>query len=168
MDDVLEKPVRTHVLAEILNRYARTAFRSTEPQAVVPISAGKRGGGIDDLIADIGIELTLELAREYLTGVARALETIASGDMAATRHDAHRLLGGARTLSLTTFARLWLSVEDLPSLQGKIPRATVDELRRACVELEDWIEGHLSPGPRGPGLHENRHHEQHRAQTHCA
>ena len=103
-------------------------------------------GGIDALIADVGIEITLELAREYLAGVGRALETIASGDMAATRDVAHRLLGGARTLSLTTFARLWLSVEELPSSQSKMPRATVDELRRACVELERWIE---------------RHHEQH-------
>jgi CheY-like chemotaxis protein/HPt (histidine-containing phosphotransfer) domain-containing protein len=165
MDDVLEKPVRTHVLAEILNRYARTTFRSNEHQDVLATAAAKAGGlsrhsceaaeagGIDDLIADVGIELTLELAREYLTGVARALETIASGDMAATRHDAHRLLGGARTLSLTTFARLWLSIEELPSSQSRIPRATVDELRRACVELETWIE---------------RHHEKYRSEKHCA
>jgi len=71
MDDVLEKPVRTHVLAEILNRYARTPFRSTEDRDAVPPLTTKTPGGIDDLIADVGIELTLELAREYLTGVAR-------------------------------------------------------------------------------------------------
>jgi len=63
------------------------------------------------------------------------------------RHDAHRLLGSARTLSLSTFERLWLRIEELASSHQEIPPATVDEVRRACVELESWIERHLSPGP---------------------
>jgi CheY-like chemotaxis protein/nitrogen-specific signal transduction histidine kinase len=167
MNDVLEKPVRTHVLAEVLNRYART--RTTTPGDRPGFGGPARGahdrldeartasagdaspagdgearhvGGIDDLIADVGIELTLELAREYVTGVTRALETVAIGDLAAIRHDAHRLLGSARTLSLATFERLWRRVEDLASLPEEIPAATIDELRRARVELERWIERH--------------------------
>jgi HPt (histidine-containing phosphotransfer) domain-containing protein len=166
INDVLEKPVRTHVLAGILNRYARTRSAALADHlgahhagglAVGPARraharldearpAGdreaRRAGGIDELIADVGLELTLELAREYITGVSRALETVATGDLAATRRDAHRLLGSARTLSLARFERLWLRVEDLASLPEEIPPATIDELRRARVELERWIERH--------------------------
>ena len=166
MNDVLEKPVRTHVLAEILNRYARTRgaalteqrgrggparraharldeARPTGDREGRPTGDREaRAGGINDLIADVGLELTLELAREYVTGVTRALETVATGDLVAIRQDAHRLLGSARTLSLATFERLWLRVEDLASLPEEIPAETIDELRRARVELERWIERH--------------------------
>jgi two-component system, sensor histidine kinase and response regulator len=140
MDDVLEKPVRTHVLAEVLHRYARTPGTATFVHEVT--SGTTAGGGIDDLIADVGLELTLELAREYVTGVTRALETVGRGDPAAIRQDAHRLLGSARTLSLSTFERLWQRVEAIASSQDAVPVATIDDLCRARIELERWIEKH--------------------------
>jgi two-component system sensor histidine kinase EvgS len=138
VDDVLEKPVRTHVLADVLNRYARTPGRTARDV----VSAATVPGGIDGLVAEVGIELTLELAREYLAGVSKALETLGSGDAAATGFVAHRLLGSARMLGLSTFERLWLRVEDHVSSRAQIPGATIDELRRACVEFGGWIEKH--------------------------
>ncbi len=147
MDEVLEKPVRTHVLAEILNRYARTHVHDTSSGESIPVLRTSTGGGIDDLVADVGIELTLELASEYLTGVTRALETIGTGNLETMRYDAHRLLGGARTLGLPTFERLWKTVQDMTLSEREIPRATLDELRRAYDEVERWIERH----------HETRH-----------
>lgn len=164
MDAVLEKPVRTQVLAEILNRYGRTSSRPLQRHDAVSAGVTMPTGGIDGLIADVGIELTLELARDYLTGVTRTLETIGTGNIAATRYDAHRLLGGARTLSLSTFERLWLSVEELPASQNAIPQATIDQLRCACVALESWIERHHEP-------HDEQRNEQRneqRDEQHCA
>lgn len=147
MDDGLEKPVRTHILAAVLQRYARAADPSSTPDAPAA-SPGAPGTGIDGLVADVGLELTLELAAEYLANVSRALETIGTAGVAARRHDAHRLLGGARTLGLPAFERLWRRIEDEASPHTEVPVGTIDELHRAHADLARWIE---------------RHHE-----THCA
>jgi CheY-like chemotaxis protein len=140
MNEVLAKPVRTHVLAEILNRYARTSFPTGDRVDSAPASA--TAGSIDDLVADVGIELMLELAREYLSGAIKAVEALGADGRAVTAHDAHRLLGGARTLNLAAFARSWRQVEGCASSNQEISGTTLDELRRARVDLESWLEKH--------------------------
>jgi CheY-like chemotaxis protein len=146
MDHVIEKPVRTHVLAGILNQYARTsrdAMLDTPAASTSSrVSSPRLSGAIDNLVADVGLELTLELAREYAAAVTRAIETVGSGDVTAIRHDAHRLLGSARTLGLPDFELLWLKVEELANADRYVPDAIREELRRACADLEGWIERH--------------------------
>ena len=87
------------------------------------------------------MELTLDLARDYLGGVRTAVERMRTAHIETTKADAHRLLGSARMLGLEAFETLWPRVEELASLYDRIPDDTVDELRRACIELESWIEG---------------------------
>jgi CheY-like chemotaxis protein len=142
IDDVLEKPVRAHQLAETLNRHARTPSRSAGAQQIAPLLPARISRGIDDLVSEVGLELTLDLARDYLTGVRKALENMRSAGIETTKADAHRLLGSARMLGLPAFESLWPRVEELAGLYDRIPDATVDELRLACIELESWIEGH--------------------------
>jgi DNA-binding LytR/AlgR family response regulator len=140
MNEVLPKPVRTHVLAEILNRYARSSFPAGGRVDKTP--ALTTAGSIDDLATDVGMELTLELAREYLSSAAKAVDALGADGGAVTAHDAHRLLGGARTLNLSAFAHSWRQVEDFASSKQDISGTTLEELRRARVDLEGWIEKH--------------------------
>jgi len=142
IDEVLEKPVRAHQLAETLNRHARTPARSADTQRIAPLLPARMSRGIDDLVSEVGLELTLDLARDYLTGVRKALENMRSAGIETTKADAHRLLGSARMLGLPAFESLWPRVEELAWMCDRIPDATVDELRLACIELESWIEGH--------------------------
>jgi hypothetical protein len=143
MEDVLEKPVRTHALAELLHRFCRGAARTRAHDIdVLPPSALAAGQGIDGLVADVGIDLTVELAGEYIAGVTRAVQALRSGSAVSVQHDAHRLLGGARTLGLTQFESLWRHVETLSSSHTEIPDTTIAGLRRATTELERWIEAH--------------------------
>jgi hypothetical protein len=142
IDEVLEKPVRAHRLAETLNRHVRTPARPAGTQRIAPLLPARMSRGVDDLVSEVGLELTLDLARDYLTGVRKALENMRSAGIETTKADAHRLLGSARMLGLPAFESLWPRVEELAWLCDRIPDATVDELRLACIELESWIEGH--------------------------
>ena len=136
MDDFLEKPVRTHVLASALNRYARASHASgTNQRRDVP--------QVDLLEADIGSELTLDLMREYLAGAEQAVERLERDplDEATAHSDAHRLLGGARILGLGTLEDLWQTLSE-ESAGPAVPAATIAELRRACTELRAWMNAH--------------------------
>ena len=146
LDDFLEKPVRTHVLASSLNRYARH-----EPAAAISDpDVTTQGSAVDPssvalLETDIGSDLTLDLMREYLEGAERTIDLLEHEPLdtpAASRH-AHRLLGGARILGLAPLERLWKTLADRDDGEkaAKSP-VTVDELRRACAELRAWLQVH--------------------------
>ena len=113
MDDFLEKPLRTHVLAGVLNRYARRAHELPASRAA-GTNRRRHVPQVDLLEADIGPELTLDLVREYLAGAEQAVERLERDplDDATVHSDAHRLLGGARILGLGTFEDLWQTLTE--------------------------------------------------------
>jgi hypothetical protein len=96
------------------------------------------------LEAEIGAEVTLDLVREYLAGVERAIERLSHpehlqrGDAGSL---AHRVVGGARVLGLARFERLWASLSERPDDADPIVVSKlVDDLREACMDLTAWID----------------------------
>lgn len=143
MDEFLEKPLRLHTLADLLNRHMRRDSASSRHQADRPTRIAT---GLDQLETDIGSEITLELVREYLDGVERAAEHVArcdSLDPAIVRSTAHRLLGGARVLGLVRFERVWSAISDAcDHHEARVTPTMVDELHDARTELIAWIDAH--------------------------
>jgi CheY-like chemotaxis protein len=146
MDDFLEKPLRLQTLAELLNRQLR---RSPEPVHHVLADQPATDPAVttlDQLEADIGIEMTIELVREYLAGTEQAIERLSRPDRLDTEHvrsTAHRLVGGARVLGLVRFERLWAGLSDVSNGgEPRITPATLDDLRQACLDLNAWIDAH--------------------------
>jgi two-component system, sensor histidine kinase and response regulator len=144
MDEFLEKPLRTQTLASLLNRHVRRGHES-----IASAANGSEPGNadsvatIEQLGAEIGPEMTLELVREYLVGAKRAIERLSgpeSLDVGGVRSVAHRLLGGARVLGLAQFEQIWgpLSRED--ATDPTVPPATLDALHGACADLAAWID----------------------------
>jgi hypothetical protein len=74
--------------------------------------------------------------------VEHSIERLGSGrpDVATVKREAHRLIGGARTLGLARFERLWRALSDGRREGAGGPAAELDELRAACGELRGWIE----------------------------
>jgi CheY-like chemotaxis protein/HPt (histidine-containing phosphotransfer) domain-containing protein len=142
MDDFLEKPVRTQLLASVLHRYAPRADGATIAGPASSESSPVDQSAVDALEADIGSELTIDLVREYLDGAEQTIDLLEREPLdgpAASSH-AHRLLGGARILGLAPLERLW---ETLADREGNgVPPATIEDLRRACVELRAWVQVH--------------------------
>ena len=140
LDDFLEKPVRTQLLAGALARYARRVTCTTSAGPASEVSPVDRSA-VDLLEADIGSELTIDLVREYLEGAEQTIDLLERERLdapAASRH-AHRLLGGARILGLAPLERLWQTLADD---EDGVPPATIDDLRRACAELRGWVQAH--------------------------
>jgi hypothetical protein len=148
MDDYLEKPLRSQMLAELLDRQLRR-------QGDTPIAPDPRVGRVANdvsapalnlLEADLGRDMTLELVREYLAGVERAAERLSRPASVGDRsvHDvAHRLLGGARVLGLRRFERIWSALAERPHDDlANVPSATIDDLHEASAELAAWIASH--------------------------
>ncbi|HEX5110894.1 MAG TPA: response regulator [Vicinamibacterales bacterium] len=145
MDDFLEKPVRTQLLASVLDRYAprtngaTTAGRESSEHSPVNESA------VDALETDIGSELTIDLVREYLDGAEQTIDLLEREtlDAPAASSHAHRLLGGARILGLAPLERLWETLADREEGgRAAVPPATIEDLRRACAELRAWVQVH--------------------------
>jgi CheY-like chemotaxis protein len=142
MDEFLEKPLRLQTLAELLNRHARRDNAASSRRATVPSNAAT---ALDLLGTDIGLEITVELVREYLEGVDRAagdLSRPGPADAALVRSTAHRLLGGARVLGLERFERIWGAISDACDDDKGRVTALLDELREARTELTAWIDSY--------------------------
>lgn len=145
MDDFLEKPVRTQLLASALDRYARRERGTAVPRHDAPESRPVDRSAVDLLEAEIGSELTLDLMREYLAGAERTVDLFERNSLhaPAVTGEAHRLLGGARILGLATLARLWQTLADREDGgDHTVKPATIDELRRACADLKAWMQAH--------------------------
>jgi DNA-binding response OmpR family regulator len=142
MDDFLEKPVRTQTLAALLGRHLGRGDTGATAPGAQPRDGDPDIGAMDLLGADIGPEMTLELAREYVADVEHSLERLGSGrpDVTTVKREAHRLIGGARTLGLARFERLWRMLSDGQRESAGDLDAVLDELRAACGELRGWIE----------------------------
>ena len=101
---------------------------------------------LDLLGTDIGSEITLELAREYVDGVDRAVEHVLRRDLldpVFVRSTAHRLLGGARVLGLGRFERVWGAISNAcDGDKARVTPAMLDELNGARTELTAWIDSH--------------------------
>jgi CheY-like chemotaxis protein len=148
MDEFLEKPLRTQTLAGLLNRHLR---RGHESVATGPDKSHTDGDttavtAIECLEADIGEEMTLDLVREYLAGVERAIERLSRRehvDGVSVRSVAHRLLGGARVLGLARFECIWAPLADgRDEADPRVSPAVIDDLREACADLTVWIDSH--------------------------
>ena len=137
MDEFLEKPLRLQTLADLLNRRMR---HEQEPLAVTETdrAAGPDAvrSPLDLLLADIGLDMTLELLREYRRGIPDHLEATSA------RNVAHRLLGGARVLGLTRFERIWSALLEKDVGERDVTPETLDELHDACTDLSEWIDSH--------------------------
>ena len=147
MDDFLEKPLRLQTLAELLNRRVRRGHDSSAstPTAAPSVRQATATTMLDLLEADIGTEMTQELVREYLAGTEQAIQRLARpdfADAASLRSTAHRLLGGARVLGLEHFERIWARLSDRQGAEPHMTPAVLDELRRACTELNAWLGSH--------------------------
>lgn len=147
MDDFLEKPLRLHTLAELLNTHLRRGPDTTASDAR-PHDGSDTGvaTALNLVAADIGPEMTLELVREYATGAELAIERLSRPDLidaSAMRSVAHRLLGGARVLGLGRFERTWATLSDRPEgAEPGVPPMALHELRDASAELTAWIDSH--------------------------
>lgn len=143
MDDFLEKPLRTQTLASLLNRHLRRGHSAPAPGARDNTTAPATSS-LAILEAEIGVEVTLDLVREYLTGVEQAAarlarpERLQPGDVSSL---AHRLVGGARVLGLARFERIWAPLsEHSDNADPTVAPEWIDDLREACVDLAAWID----------------------------
>jgi CheY-like chemotaxis protein len=136
MDDFLEKPLRLHTLAALLNQHLRPASSERRPEGVAT--------ALNALGTDIGPEITLELVQEYLAGVTQAAEYVLHPgrlDPAHVHSTAHRLLGGARVLGLVRFERIWGAISDAcNSREVCVTPTMLGELQEARAELATWID----------------------------
>ena len=144
MDEFLEKPLRTQTLASLLNRHVRRGHESIASAANGSEPGNADGvATIEQLGAEIGPEMTLELVREYLVGATRAIERLSrpeSLDAGGVRSVAHRLLGGARVLGLAQFEQIWAPLSREDATDPSVPPATLDALHGACADLTAWID----------------------------
>ena len=144
MDEFLEKPLRLHTLAELLNRHLRRGDEPVEDAHTGRATNDPVVTTLDLLQEDIGPEMTVELVREYLTGAEQAIERLSRPDRldaGSVRSAAHRLVGGARVLGLARFERIWGGLSDSPEgAEPSVPPTTLNDLRGACTELTAWID----------------------------
>jgi HPt (histidine-containing phosphotransfer) domain-containing protein len=142
MDEFLEKPLRLPTLARLLHLHLRRSQESM-PADTGDGATDATTAPLELLQADIGVEMTLELVREYLAGAERAIEALSRPNPVDARVTAHRLLGGARVLGLPQFERIWATLSDCrDGAELNVTSATLAELRNAAAELTAWIDSH--------------------------
>jgi signal transduction histidine kinase/DNA-binding response OmpR family regulator len=155
MDDHLAKPVKRQELALALERWVRVNERS--PTAGADVGADGTLDGIDDgaleeIAREVGPEMLASFVERVLSDVSALIDRLAGrGEHvpSTVEQEAHRLLGGCRTLGFRGLGNLCEQIERDAREKGDhdwaVYRARLAVERRALVA---WRDGRRERQPR--------------------
>lgn len=142
MDGFLEKPVRSEMLAHLLQQHAHGRVLHNGPETSHSPHAPVQASATRLLEAEIGADMVIDLMEDYLAGVEQTLERLAhaQADERLVQSEAHRLLGSARILGLSTFEALWRPLAERAGRDSAWSPQILASVIGACAELRTWIE----------------------------
>ncbi len=121
---ILSKPISPRALAAVL---------APQPAATALKDHAAILASLREDIADLGVETTATILREFLAGLPEALETIRTAPADQRRKTAHRLKGAASNFQLVTFCAALAQLETQAGDPDAAALQTVTQTAEAAV-----------------------------------